>query len=452
MTLLNKIYNKLPIWLQNIAVTVEGKRINYQRYNNNFDNTLQEYLKNDNLSIIKIKSSRFSKLKKILLFAEKNSSYYRELFSQHKFNPKNFRHEDELEILPILTKDQVKAFYKDIITSKVYNGKILYTHTSGTTGSGLIFPVTVISSQNQWAVWWRHRMKHKIFQGDWCAYFGGRPIVPINQTNPPFYRVNLSAKQVMFSAYHITEKNLENYISKLSSDKLEWIHGYPSVITLIAEYIIAKNLKNKFFIKKITLGAENVSLFQKKLIEEAFNISPIQHYGMAEGVANISQLENGKLRVDEDFSYVEFIKKTNNQFQIVGTSLNNFAFPLIRYSTGDLTTLDNTDNNGWRCVKDIDGREEDYIVLSDSSKVGRLDHIFKDIIRIKECQFFQKEIGIVDLMIVKAYGFNKDDEDQIKKSVELYLGNKLNLNIKYVDSIPRTSNGKLRFVVSKIKN
>ena len=72
-------------------------------------------------------------------------------------------------------------------------------------------------------------------------------------------------------------------------------------------------MKSKLNIKKISLGAENLSLFQKTLIQKAFNVNPIQHYGLAEGVANISELENGRFRVDEDYSIVEFIKKENDQ-------------------------------------------------------------------------------------------------------------------------------------------
>ncbi len=452
MSLLKKIYNKIPIPLQNLAVTFEGMRIKNQRYNKNFKKTLSNYLNNDNLSINKIKEIRLLKLKKLLIFANTYSRFYKDLFSQKKFNPENLKSEEEIEILPILGKNEIKAFYKDIITIDATSEPKTYTHTSGTTGSGLIFPITQEFSNNQWSVWWRHRLRNGINQGKWCAYFGGRPIVPIDQKNPPFYRINLIGKQIIFSAYHLNTKNLENYISKLIKSKVEWIHGYPSVITLLAEHILTNNLISKLNVKKITLGAENLSLFQKNMIKKAFNIEPIQHYGLAEGVANISLLENGKFRVDEDFSYVEFVNKNKNQYQIVGTALTNFAFPLIRYSTGDLARLKVSDKNGWRCVEDIDGRDEDYIVLKDHSKVGRLDHIFKDVTKIKECQFIQYSIGKVDLMIVKAKGYNQEDEKKIKSYVNSYLGDKIILNIKYVEKIPRTSNGKLRFVISKLTN
>ena len=39
----------------------------------------------------------------------------------------------------------------------------------------------------------------------------------------------------------------------------------------------------------------------------------------------------------------------------------------------------------------IDGRSEDYLLLNDGSKVGRLDQIFKDLVDIVEAQFIQKK-------------------------------------------------------------
>lgn len=450
MTLLKKIYDCAPVLIQNLAVNLKGFNINRNRYNENFKKSLSGYLKTNSFSINRIKKNRLIKLKKLLIFANKNSPFYRDIFNKHKFIPSNLRSEEELEILPIITKNDVKIFYKDIFTKNANNQPINYNSTSGTTGSGFVFPVTKQCSDNQWAVWWRHRLHHGIKQDSWHAYFGGRPIVPISQKKPPFFRTNIIGRQVMFSSYHMNEENLDSYFKKLTSLKLDWIHGYPSSVALFSEYIIANNLTNKVNISKVTLGAENLSHFQKKLIQKAFNTIPIQHYGLAEGVANISLLKNEKFRVDEDFSYVEFIKHKYNQCKIVGTSLTNFAFPLIRYSTGDLVTLTKEDENGWRCVEDIDGRDEDYLILSDNSRIGRLDHIFKDIERVKECQFVQHKIGEVNLKIVKASNFDLQDEKKIFMSVKSYLGKKINLKIEYVDKILKTSNGKLRFVISKI--
>jgi len=61
-------------------------------------------------------------------------------------------------------------------------------------------------------------------------------------------------------------------------------------------------------------------------MEAAFGLRPIQHYGMAEGVANISQCENGKLHVDEDFAAVECLPidegGESDCYKVIGTNVS----------------------------------------------------------------------------------------------------------------------------------
>lgn len=98
-------------------------------------------------------------------------------------------------------------------------------HTSGTTGAGLRFASTRQALREQWAIWWRYRRWHGIEPGTWCAYFGGRSLVPLKASKPPFWRYNIPARQVMFSAYHMSPENLRAYVDELRRRRLPWIHG-----------------------------------------------------------------------------------------------------------------------------------------------------------------------------------------------------------------------------------
>ena len=80
-------------------------------------------------------------------------------------------------------------------------------------------------------------------------------------------------------------------------------------------------------------------------MEKAFNVPIMNHYGQAEGVANFSQINKDGYLVDEDYSVVEFIKTDHkNKYKVIGTSLYNLAFPLIRYDTQDI--VDIKESNG----------------------------------------------------------------------------------------------------------
>src|SRR5690606_16170125 len=97
-------------------------------------------------------------------------------------------------------------------------------------------------------------------------------------------------------------------------------------------------LEIKHHIKWISLGAENVTETHKRNIKRFFKVSPIQHYGLAEGVANLSMVPgHDHFFIDEDFSYVELLPH-QDQYSIIGTNFSNYAFPLIRYHTSDLAS------------------------------------------------------------------------------------------------------------------
>ena len=102
----------------------------------------------------------------------------------------------------------------------------------------------------------------------------------------------------------------------------------------------------------------------------------------------------------------------SESYKILGTNLTDFAFPLIRYDTGDLAKIDNSENdypnNKWRQVDSIDGRDEDYLVMNDGCEIWRLDHLLKDIVEINEAQFFQEKIGSAILRIVISNNFKEN--------------------------------------------
>ena len=152
----------------------------------------------------------------------------------------------------------------------------------------------------------------------------------------------------------------------------------------------------------------------------------------------------------------------DGQYRIIGTSLINPAFLFLRYATGDIATLqvEHPDEVGegtcpcgrlGRLVKEIDGRKEDYVVLPSGAAVGRLDHIFKDLVNIREAQIYQKQQGQIELKIVKGQSYTDRDEQELLKETHKRVGDDMDIIMRYVDAIERTRAGKLRFVVSELR-
>src|SRR5690606_277385 len=247
----------------------------------------------------------------------------------------------------------------------------------------------------------------------WMAWFGGKTIVSVEDTKPPFWRFNYPMKQVMFSAHHLNIDTVTEYYHQLKDSRIEWIHGYPSQISFLASLILEKGLTPLNNIRFITTGAENLMEHQVAVIEAAFGKKPFQHYGLAEGVANISQVPSGKWQIDQDFAYVELIPTDIEEdlYHIVGTNYSNLSFPLIRYHTNDLVRARKVGETIE--IISIDGRKDDFITLPNGVKLGRLGFIFKNADFVKEAQIYQKSINSLTLRIVKNGDYNEDIHEPI---------------------------------------
>ena len=87
-------------------------------------------------------------------------------------------------------------------------------------------------------------------------------------------------------------------------------------------------------------------------------------------------------------------------------------------------------------VENIDGRLEDYLVLNDGAKIGRLDHIFKDLVGV-EAQFVQIDNGRADLLIVTSPEFNDITLNKLKNLIHEKLGKRIEIKIIEVKELKK---------------
>jgi phenylacetate-CoA ligase len=432
---LRQLYDYLPYSLQNFLIGFEGRKRNRVRFGEGFEQVFQNYMERS------------------FWTQEKTEDFQKRRlggFLSAVFNCPPQEALEKFAQLGIMAKPDARRYFKEGLPRQLLREH----HTSGTTGEGMFFYTTLQSEQEQWAVWWRHRTWHDIPRDEWSCYFGGRKIVPLRQQKSPFWRINRPGRQLIFSNYHLDKTNAPHYLKKLKESGHRWIHGYPSSISLLASY--ALDLGIQVPMKWITTSAENLMPYQAKLIERAFGVKPIQHYGLAEGVANISQCPAGKLHVDEDFSRVEFIPTGygENIHHIVGTNFTNPVFPLLRYNTGDLATLipgDSCDcGRPGRVVHSLDGRLQDFVVTKSGKYLSLLDPIFSDCENIQRAQIRQDRPGSMTILVIRGAAYGPKDEAHLANQTWVILGDEMDFEIEYVEDIPTTNTGKHRLVVSTI--
>ena len=449
------LYTKLPSsWLLSLACSLIGWGIVHTRYNRSFRKLLEEYESKSLWGRPQIEAYRDRCLRTFLRYCAEQVPYYRVRLKELGVDVKSIRGLEDLKRIPPLGKEQVQRHRGELISPFHLSSRRQIIYTSGTTGTGMQLVTTRQATRHQWAVWWRYFRWHGIQPGTWCAYFTGRSIVPAGQGRPPYWRYNYPGRQILFSGYHLGPETLPEYVAELKKRKPSWFHGYPSLLALLASYIVETGTDLDYPVSWVTIGSESLLEHQAAIIEKAFGVPPRQHYGLAEAVANISECPRGSLHVDEDFGAVEFIPNPDGPgHRIIGTNFTNPAMLLLRYDTQDVVTLSESPcpcGRPGRTVLSIDGRREDYIILNNGTRLGRMDHIFKHMVHIAEAQIYQRQPGQMLIRVVRNQGYGSEDEAVLRRETARRVGTDTRVTIEYVESLERSPTGKLRFVVSDI--
>ena len=446
---LMKIYNKLPAWCQTLAVSLEGLRIQKTRYDTVYEKQYQDFMSRNDWTYEQKCAYRDEQLQKMVKHCYETVPYYRALFDSLNIDYRQIKGLDDLKCIPVLDKQTVREHYEEFFSSDYDRNKLIEQHTSGSTGSGFSFYQNPEAYAAVWAHVWRGNHNIGLRRGMWCAYFGGRSIVPPERKTGPCWRINYPGKQIMFSIYHTNQKTFAQWVKVLNKHQPPWIQGYPSALLPFATYLEESGQRLHYTPKVITLSSENVSQTQEEYIGRIFGVYPMQNYAQCEAVATFRQRLDRRIFVDEDFAAVELIPEgPDGLCRIVGTTLSNYAMPFLRYDTKDLATWRLTEEG--REILTLDGRDEDDIRLRDGGSVRRLSRVFQDQPRVVEAQLIQKSLDLVEFHVVKSPDFSEEDARRLKQGIQGYLTDRIAFQIVYVERVRRNKNGKVKFIISEL--
>ena len=135
--------------------------------------------------------------------AAESCPFWRSRFADYGVNARASDPFHELAKLPVLTTAEAQNNVGAIRNANINPRSLRAVHSSGTTGAGLVFWETSVAERERWAVWWRYRKQFGLSLPVRSGSFGGRSIVPMTQTQPPFWRLNYPGRQLLLSAYHL---------------------------------------------------------------------------------------------------------------------------------------------------------------------------------------------------------------------------------------------------------
>ena len=459
---LSKFYAKSAIWIQNLGISLYGWKWQKRRFGGDFEAHLKAFQSREFRSREQWKKYQLDELRKLLVHAFETVPFYKEKYSAVGLTSADLAQMDwfGFKQLPFLEKDELRKFGTTTMVSEKPESDGEFYASSGSTGT----PTEILYStafHQRWSAVFESRIRHwaGIDRFHPRGMIGGRRVVSEGDAKGPFYRYNFFEKQTYFSAYHISPDTISDYIEGMRKGKVSYMTGYA-----MSNYFLAKNIKESGLqapkLKAVITSSEKLTDEMRELFQEVYGCKTYDSYSGVEACGLFSEDPNGRILDSPDVGITEFLDANGKEVgsgeigEIVSTGLLNFDQPLIRYRIGDMAELARdqsvVDGRDMPVISQIIGRVEDRVQGPDGREMVRFHGIYINIEGLVASQLIQESIDrfTIRLVVDKSYDL-QPSEALMKKRMNSQLG-KVGIQFEYVEALPRTSNGKVKAVISRI--
>lgn len=367
------------------------------------------------------------RLENVLMYCSKHIRFYKNKGSSIN----NYDYMDKFTL-----KDNFDALYN--------KGRFLKetSSTSGTTGTPCFFYrdlISVISEsyfQNRYFGW---KNKYRI------VIRADKIFIKDNKFEKIYKKIPF-INEMYVSSYHLNDESMRYLVEEIKDIKNKCLWAYPSTAYILADYCIRNNVNLTFDV--VATSSESLLLYQLKTIEKAFGCKVKDWYGLGERVAALYRCEYGNYHEVDGYSYVEFINKYDNVYEIVGTTYYNRVMPLVRYKTGDYVEISDKPcacGCKGKNITAILGRESDFIDLPGGRLPAvLLNVIFNKAVNIHQTQIVQKRDKSIIVKVVRNNVYTKEDDLILRNELTKLLADG-QFEIQYVDSLETRK--KFKFII-----
>jgi phenylacetate-CoA ligase len=399
-------------------------------------------------------------VKRLLVHAYETVPFYRDRFDRVGFHPSDFRTLEDLELLPVLTKADLRKSSADLVSEKYLNAKRFTKKTSGSTGVPLEIQINPESMQwkaactlrsDQWSGWRR---------GSRVAKVWGNPEYR-SQGWKGWLRNRLIDRAVYLDTLDLDETRIEQFVRILRRHRPGLIFGHAHSLYLVACHV-KRLCPEKIRPDGIISTAMILHDWQREVIEEAFSCKVTNRYGCEEVSLIASECsEHHGLHLNCDSIYAEVqpdfrLGHDTRTGQLLVTDLTNLAMPLIRYQIGDVVVKRQEKcpcGRGLPLLERVIGREADFVLTPNGrliSGISLTENFALHIPGTAQVQLVQESRTFLRIRIVPDDRFTDGSRFAITRMVQDLFGKEMKHEVELVDSIPQEKSGKYRFCISPV--
>ena len=455
-----KLYARAPVPLQHVAISAYGVAWRHRRQGGRFSEFRDGFLRRERFSADQWRDWQTWRLREVLEIASR-APHYAAAWSAADLDGSDIASFAlaDLDRLPLLDKEVVRRDPDATCPGGAPARGASAWYTSGSTGT----PLTTYHDFNDFRRGLAMRdARYETFLGithkNPRATVRGRIVVPDPDSNGPYHRYNAVEKQTYLSPYHLGPRTVSQYVAALRKHRPDWLDGYASSIHDLAFLSLSQGLDPPP-LKAVVSCAEPTTERLREDVQAAFGCKATEDYGLVEECCAGLECEHGRMHLFPDAGFVEILDDDGVPCppgeigEIVATSFLREAQPFVRYKTGDLAAWGEQDCPCGRempVIGAIEGRLDDVLVAADGRRLGRLSTVPKHLQGVVLTQFVQERPGHVYVRVVAEGRLRDSVRDELRARLTQRLGSEFEVEISQVDTLERTSRGKIRSVVSSV--
>jgi phenylacetate-CoA ligase len=401
-------------------------------------------------------------VKRLLTHAYETVPFYRDRFDRVGFRPGDFRSLEDLEAIPVLTKQDIRKSSADLVSEKYLGKKLFLKKTSGSTGVPLEIQINPESMQwkaactlrsDQWSGWRRGTRVAKVWGNPEYKQQGWKGRL----------RNRFVDRAVYLDTLHLDDGRIGEFIDTLRRHRPGLIFGHAHSLYLVACHV-KKTCPGAIRPDGIISTAMILHDWQREVIETAFGCKVTNRYGCEEVSLIACECErHDGLHVNADGVYVEVLcdgrpARPGEAGSIVVTDLVNRAQPILRYQVGDVAVFSERRcpcGRGLPLLERLEGREADYVVTASGELVSGIsltENFALHVPGVAQLQIVQEAVDRFRFRVVRGPDFGPASVRRIGELVTERFGPEAQFECEYVERIPQEPSGKYRFCISHVPN
>jgi len=353
----------------------------------------------------------------------------------------------DLADLPIMEKDEIRASPLSFISRRCDAGSLHKMSTGGTTG----VPITLYFDESE-GVFGSALRYHVLTE---CGFGPSDRLAAL--THSKFVTTQIQRFIYRISAIAPSERP-EKMLSALKAMRPSMLFAYPSILSILAGINREADAPLRF--PKAVSSSEMLTGRARALISDSFGCGIRNYYGSNESWALAWECGRGSMHVNSDSVILEVVGRDGRAVregekgEVLITSLWRHSMPFIRYRLGDIAALGGkcACGRGLHVIRSLEGRSVQLITLP-SGKGAAWSQVAQQLSNIHGLlgyQVIQESREALRVLAIPDAG-RPCGKAEIIRLFHAILPERMDVEVEFVDDIPRSASGKMREFVSKLR-